>query len=455
MSDPATSLSFTEPTRSGGPPVPGSLEETGISRETITELALKTLYVQGSLTGRELSEYLRLPFVLLDEILERIQQRHLVEVGGTRGHGRVGYVFDLTGAGRERARESMESGRYVGPIPVPVERYREWVGRQSVKNVHVRRPDIESGFEGLVLNQKLLDQIGPAVNSAKSMFLYGESGNGKTAIAEAISRLIGGSLYLPYAVQIEGQVIVVHDPVYHRSVERDTEGTEEGWLGRPPDHDPRFVLAERPAVFVGGELMLNELDLQYDPRTKFYQAPFQMKANGGVLIIDDLGRQLVSPRDLLNRWIVPLEKEVDYLTLHTGHRFPVPFDCLVVFATNLDPRELMDEAFLRRIHYKIHVKDPSLDTYRRIFRQCCENREIEPRKGVVRRIFRRYYERLGIAPRSCHPRDLVSHLCDIAKYFEEETRLSEDLIDKACDSYFLDMPELALDGALEPDTRDA
>lgn len=436
-------------TRSGrirseiAPPPPRALEETGLTAEAVADLVLKTLYVQGAVTGRDLVERIRLAFVILDEVLLDLQQRQLVQVRGTRGRGRASYVFDLTSAGRERAREAMDSSQYVGPAPVPLASYVEWVGRQSVQNVHVPRSQISDGFEGLVLEPQFLEEIGPAINSARSMFLYGHSGNGKTAIAEAIARMIGGALYLPYAVDLQGQTILVHDPVYHRPVEPEARGSREEddeWLAEPPEHDPRFERVARPVVFAGGELTLAELDLRYDAHSKFYQAPFQMKANGGVLIIDDLGRQIVSPRDLLNRWIVPLEKRVDYLTLHTGHKFPIPFDCLVVFATNLDPTDLVDEAFLRRIHYKIRVASPARDRFAVIFEQCCATRGIEYDDAAVERIFERWYGRLEIAPRSCHPRDIVDHLCDLAKFLDRAPELTPDLIDRACHSYFLDMP---------------
>ena len=423
------------------PPVPRKLGETGLTPEGVLDLVLKVLYVQGARTGRVIEETVRLPFQLLDDMLLDLQQRQLVEVRGTTGHGRAGYIFDLTSAGRSRAREAMETSQYVGPAPVPLSVYSKWVEEQSVGSVHVRREEIEDGFGDLVLRRDFLEQIGPAINSAKSMFLYGDSGNGKTAIAEAIAQMIGGSMYLPYAVQAEGQTIVVHDPVYHRSLPGDHPDEADEWSLEPPSYDPRFARVTRPVVFAGGELTLVELDLQYDSHTKFYQAPFQMKANGGVLIIDDLGRQLVSPRDLLNRWIVPLEKRVDYLTLHTGHKFPVPFDCLLVFATNLDPMDLVDEAFLRRIHYKIHVSDPVYEQYERIFRASCQRRGIDFRPEAVAFVFDRFYRRLGIEPRSCHPRDIVGHVTDVAKYYDREPSLEEDLLEQACGSYFLDMPQ--------------
>lgn len=444
--------------RSVAPEVPETLEETGLSTEAVTGLALKTLYVRGARTGQELVDDIRLPFAILDETLHDLQRRMLVEVRGAKGHGRGGYTFDLTGTGRERAREAMASGQYVGPAPVPLEKYRSWVEAGSIRNARLDQEAIESGFSHLVLDPGFVEQIGPAINSAKSMFLYGDSGNGKTTLAEAIARMMGGELYVPHAVEIGGHVMVVHDPVHHRSLPDGTigpvveEDDDPDWLARPPAYDRRFARVTRPVVFTGGELTLDQLDLQYDPHTKIYQAPFQVKANGGVLIIDDFGRQIVRPRDLLNRWIVPLEKRLDFLTLHTGHKFPVPFDCLLVFATNLDPLELVDEAFLRRIHYKILVPDPTYEQYLQIFRRGCIARQIPFDADAVRWIWREYYEKRSIPARSCHPRDLLEHLCDAARYLDVEPILSTRLLERACRSYFLDMPGEELDGTSRTET---
>ncbi|HUP20176.1 MAG TPA: ATP-binding protein [Gemmatimonadota bacterium] len=443
---------FAAPVR---PPVPRSLEETGLSAEALSELLLKTLYVQGSRSGRGLSEAVRLPFAIVDERLQEIQQRQLIEVRGVTGHGRGAYTYDLTAQGRARAREAMDAGQYVGPAPVPLAKYRSWVEAGTIRNAQVTREEIESGFSHLVLDPAFLELMGPAINSAKSMFLYGDSGNGKTTLAEAIARMMGGDLYVPYAVDVDGHVMVIHDPVYHRVLEDAPEnGREAGepdWLHSAHYYDGRFARVARPVVFTGGELNLEQLDLRYDPHTKIYQAPFQVKANGGVLIIDDFGRQIVRPRDLLNRWIVPLEKRIDFLTLHTGHKFPVPFDCLLIFATNLDPLDLVDEAFLRRIHYKILVPDPTPDQYMQIFRRCCIARRIPFQPDAVRWVYEEYYRRHGIVARSCHPRDIVDHLTDSARYLDVEPELTQELLKRACTSYFLDTPDVDDEPVARPD----
>ena len=303
------------------PPPPDQISDTGLSVEFITDLLLRTMYVQGAQDGQTLSLALRLTFAIIDDLLLTLQHRRLVEVRGVTGPGRGTYVFDLTEAGRGRAREAMSSVSYVGPAPVPLSQYRVSVGAQSIRHARVNQADVHAGLGWLVLKPSVIDMVGPAINSAKSLFLYGDSGNGKTAIAETVASLLGGSQFIPYAIEVNGEVLVLFDPVYHREVDLSSDTEMNGrhaWLGRPAIYDKRYVLVERPVVLTGGELSLDQLDLQYDPAAKIYQAPFQMKANGGVLIVDDFGRQRVPPRDLLNRWIVPLEKRVDFLTLHTG-----------------------------------------------------------------------------------------------------------------------------------------
>ncbi len=440
---PSTSDDFDRPRT---PAVPQRVEDTGLSREFIVDLILKVLYVQGARTGQQLTETVCLPFPFVDEHVLSLQHRRLIEVRGTSGLSRAGYMFDLTSEGRGRAKDAIESSQYVGPAPVPLNQYRHWVDLQSIRHAHVNRAVVEQGFDWLVLPPGMLDQIGPAINSAKSLFLYGESGNGKTAMAETIARLLGGSIYVPYAIEVEGQIMVLFDPVYHRPVAEElppVNAIESLWDNGHGEHDQRYVLVHRPVVLTGGELTMDQLDLQYDNYTKVYQAPFQMKANGGVLIVDDFGRQRMPPRDMLNRWIVPLEKRIDFLTLHTGSKFPVPFDCLLIMATNIDPKQLVEEAFLRRIHYKIKAESPSIAEYERILRRYCEAKGIEFTSVAREFIYREYYQAHSIAPRACHPRDIIDHLLDIAKYLEVEPTLSPDLVDRACHSYFLDFPTTA------------
>jgi energy-coupling factor transporter ATP-binding protein EcfA2 len=327
---------------------------------------------------------------------------------------------------------------------VPLEVYAAWVREQTIQGIVVTAEGIREGFSHLVYDEDFLDQLGPAINSGLSAFFYGHSGNGKTTIAEAIAGMLGGEVYLPYALEVSGNIVVLFDPVYHKLI--DAQGNGDDAFGDSPlfkqdsEHDARYARIKRPVVFVGGELTLEQMDLQYDPDSRIYQAPSHVKANGGVFIIDDFGRQHVRPRDLLNRWMVPLEKRIDFLAFKNGDKFPIPFDCMLLFATNLNPLELVDEAFLRRIRYKILVESPSREQYDEIFRRMCEARDIIFDRSMVDHIFRQFYGRLQIAPRGCHPRDVVDTLCNVAKYKRVTPVLSHSLLDEACRSYFLDMP---------------
>jgi len=415
---------------------PATVADTGLPEEFITDLLLKVLYVQGARTGQQLVEVVKLPFPFVDNRLLDLQQRRLAEVRGTTGHSRAGYVFDLTGTGRDRARDALATSQYVGPAPVPLAQYGMWTMRQSIQHVKVNREMVVEGFREMVLDPKVFEIIGPAINSARSLFLYGGPGNGKTFISETIAQLLGGALYIPYAIEVDGQILILYDPVHHTEVPE--EGLDDDWIREQDPFDRRFVRVRRPVVITGGELTLDQLDLQYDHYTKMYQAPFQLKANGGVLIIDDFGRQRVPSRDLLNRWIVPLEKRLDYLTLHTGGKFPVPFDCLLIFSTNLAPKDLVEEAFMRRIHYKIHVLGPELPQYKEIFRRCSDERGIPYAEWAMPQIYKNFYQRLGIEPRACHPRDILDHFIDIATFVQADRVLTPELLDRACRSYFLD-----------------
>jgi predicted ATPase with chaperone activity len=436
-----------DPYDAPSPPPPETVAATGLSTEFILDLLLKTLYVQGARSGQHLTNVVRLPFDFVDDQLLSLQQRRLVEVRSTSGPSRGGYTFDLTTGGRDRAREALASSQYVGAAPVPLDQYRTWVEKQSIRNVHVTKEVIREGFQRMVLSDAIHDVLGPAINSAKSLFLYGAPGNGKTMVAETIAQMLGGNIYVPYAVEIEGQIMVVHDPVFHRDVdESEQEETpslelaseEPAWLKKAPAYDRRYALVRRPVVLTGGELTLEQLDLQYDRYTKMYQAPFQVKANGGVLILDDFGRQRVPPKDLLNRWIVPLEKRIDFLTLHTGGKFPVPFDTLLIISTNLEPSHLVEEAFLRRIHYKIMIEGPNPEQFADIFERNCREREIAYDGAIVRHIYESWYGRHAITPRGCHPRDILDHVIDIARFHQVPPAATVEMVDRACRSYFLD-----------------
>jgi predicted ATPase with chaperone activity len=432
--------------RASVPPPPDSLEEAGLSEEFVAGLVLKALHVRGTALGFDLFDMLALPMSLLDEVIQRLQEQRLVEVHATQGPRRGEWVFKLTGAGRTRASEELAMCRYVGPAPVPFEDFCKWVELQSVERARISEQDLRGAFEGIVVPDSMVEQLGPAINSGRSLFLFGDPGNGKTLLAERIARLFGDRYYVPFVVLVDGSVMVVHDPVHHHyEVPDETAADPSGGAnGVPseilrvlPEHDRRYMEARRPVVITGGELTLDQLDLRWDPMGRMYQAPPQLKAAGGVLVVDDLGRQRVPVRDLLNRWVVPLEHREDYLTLGTGRKIVVPFDCFVIFSTNLEPKALGDEAFLRRIHYKIEVPDPDRGEYEQIFRTCCEEREVRFEEDALDYLFDEFYGNGTIPPRRCHPRDVLDHLRDLAEYRREPARLSRELLEQACRSYFL------------------
>ena len=439
-----TAVTEVGPDDRAAPAVPQSLEDAGLARPFVLDLIVKVLYNRGSLSGTQLVELIRLPFTVLDELLLELQQRHFMSVSGVEGHGRRGYRFELTEEGRNRAREALGMSGYVGPAPVPGPVYRQWIRHQSLRSEQIAPEQIERGFRHLVLDPAFVERIGPGINAGRSIFLYGPPGNGKTEVAYAISQILGSSIFIPVTVEVAGQPISLFDPYLHEVVDdqgRQEQGEDGPLISSGPGYDPRFVQIRRPAVIVGGELTLDELELQYDSSAGLYVAPPQMKANGGVFVIDDFGRQRVRPRDLLNRWMIPLDKGIDYLALNTGQKLELPFDCLVVFSTNLNPADLVEEAFLRRIRYKIEMGDPTREQYAEILRRLCVRRGIEFDPLAVEYIFHHYYEKQGIAPRACHPGDILSDLVDAARYTGIEPGLSLELVADACESYFIDLPK--------------
>jgi predicted ATPase with chaperone activity len=414
------------------PPEPQTIEQTGLTIGFLSDLALKTLYLRGQMSASEIAVAVGLPLPnVMDRVLEFLKTEHLVEIRGSAGLSSSSYQYVVVNRGSEKAQEALARSQYVGKAPVPLAMYIQSVKAQSIANVKVTEDELARAFAHLVIPKETLQQLGPAFNSGRSIFLFGPPGNGKTTIAEVLVTLLKGEMVIPYAVEIDQQVVKIFDPVYHR-VALDPVAAERLRF------DHRWVISKRPVVITGGELTLETLDLIFDEVSKYYEAPFQMKANGGIFLVDDFGRQRVSPKDLLNRWIVPLEKRVDYLTLHTGKKVEIPFDMLIVFSTNLDPGDLVDEAFLRRIRYKIGIEAPTVEQYEEIFRRMCQRKGIEYRSEALSQVLA-YYRKKNIGMRSCHPRDIIEQIIDTSRFLGKPTALTPELLELACDSYFVSL----------------
>jgi len=417
------------------PPPLTRLEDTGLNMLNVADLVLKVLYLGGVLSGTEISEIVKLPYTgVLDTIIDFLKREKYVEVRGAGGFGEASYQYVISSKGSEKAREALERSQYAGAAPVTLEQYITSLRSQNRERLTVHEADLKQVLQHLVISEDMLSRVGPAINSGRSIFLYGPPGNGKTTIAEVIGRLIlGDDMWIPYAIDVDGQVIRVFDDVNHELSER--SGVVKQGTG--VISDPRWLRIKRPMIMVGGELTLAGLDLVYDDTNKYYEAPFQVKANGGMFLIDDFGRQQVRPRDLLNRWIVPLEKGVDFLTLATGRKIEIPFFVLIVFSTNLDPRELVDDAFLRRIRHKIQVGDPSYEEFREIFKRMCDAKKVRYDEQALAYLLKEWYINHDRPLRSVHPRDLLNQLIDIASYFNQPPILTKELIDRAAASYFV------------------
>jgi len=405
-------------------PAPQSIEELGIRRGLLESLALKLLYLSGEITLDELAGQMRVSYHIVNDLFQTIRKAELCEVKGmVKGVHRIA----ATSQGRARALELLDHNHYTGPAPVSLKSYVSRVRAQSVKNFPVRRDLVEKAFEHLVLPNMVLKQLGTAVTSGTSIFLYGPTGTGKTSIAEAIPSIYHDRVWIPYAVEVDSQIITVYDPALHKLDEKAESG----------DGDGRWVRCHRPRVIVGGELTVEMLDLQFHPVSKYYTAPLQMKANNGALILDDFGRQRIRPEELLNRWTVPLDRRIDFLTLLGGGTLEIPFDLFVVFATNLDPTKLAEEAFLRRIHNKIKVDNLNREQFHQVFERLCKRSNVAYDRKLVDYLIDLLTTEWKQALRPCYPLDLLNHVLWTAQYEGRPPHLDKETLDQACRNYFV------------------
>lgn len=408
---------------------PRCVEDLNIPQSILIDILLRLLYTEGNVDFKRMSQVMRVPYAM-EQLLDWLRKEHLVDVSqSSASYGPLNYVYKLSGPGEDRAREAMERCQYVGPVPVPVSQYTKAIELQTTGTRVIKPAQVKEALSVLVLPDEFHRKIGPAINSAASMFLYGPPGNGKTTISLQISELISGTnpVWLPYAMTAGGQIIQIYDRLFHRELEKDSKVRLDG----------RWGLFKRPAVVVGGEMKIDALDLRWDPLANFYEAPLQLKANAGVFVIDDFGRQQTSPMDLLNRWIMPLENGVDFLRLRTGQTIEIPFRSLIIFCTNLDPYSLADEAFFRRIQMKVGVFTPDEDNFKLIFQRVCQQEGIRFDGASYEHLLDRWYRKANRQFQAVHPRDILAIVKALCNYDNWEIHLTQDLIDEACEIYFV------------------
>jgi predicted ATPase with chaperone activity len=424
------------------PTAPDSLKQAGLSLNFLNDLLLRTLYVQGVMLGLDLARNVCLPFKVIEESLKFLKDEKCVEVQGGDLIGRVSYRFMLTELGRRRAQDSMKQCAYIGPAPVPIEDYVEQTYRQAVTGISCSPEPLRAAFSHLVLKEDMFNTIGPAIVSGRSVFIYGPPGNGKTSIARAIGEFMnnaGGEIYVPYAFLAENSIITVYDSSLHQlSDDREADRMEDNEatirrLMNSGTVDARWVKIHRPVVVTGGELNLEMLDLRFNADANFYQAPIQVKANGGVFLIDDFGRQLCSPKELLNRWILPLEDRHDFLTIASG-KFEVPFEQLIIFSTNLDPKDLVDDAFLRRIRHKVGIDAPERPIYEKIFNSMLKRLGMNTCPDAVDYLYEKYYDK-GRCARASDCRDLLEIVQAICRFRRQPVQLTRELMAEAASSF--------------------
>jgi predicted ATPase with chaperone activity len=422
------------------PPVPERLEDTGLTSAMLEQLLLKILYFRGEVMGRDLALAVGLQYSIIEETLELLKRQHLVAVKRSLGIGNKSAIFALADAGRNLAREYLEGNQYSGPAPVPLYQYTAVVRRQRPPDSWLTQEALAGAFRHMVVSRNILAEMGPAVNAGKSFLIYGQPGNGKTALAEALFRIETTPIYIPYAIEYQGNIVQVYDPIYHQPI-ADEESAFSA-VSSQASYDHRWFRSKRPFIITGGELTMSMLDLSYNETSKIYDAPFQLKANNGFYLLDDFGRQLATPAEVLNRWIVPMERHADYLNFRTGGKMTVPFEAFLIFSTNLHPEKLGDEAFLRRIQYKMFLGNPEESEYRQIFSNFCKARELECGREVLDAFIDKRYRSTKKPMRRCHPRDVISHAIDLMNFERLPHQLSGEVLDRAWESCFAENPEM-------------
>lgn len=430
LMEPEALAQFTPP----DPPVPQTFEDIGLPENFLAQLLLKHAFFTYAFTARDMAEALKIPEHLVELLIAYLMQQKYLDVSPrdflhpSPGHMAAELRYILSGSGKKNAGELLEFNSYVGPAPVSLEDYWDWVELQTVQQVEISAESLREAFKDYVVADSLFNELRPAIASGRSIFLFGPSGNGKTALARCIAEVFGNPVYIPYALYVQGQIMRIFDEFVHEPAALAPDA---------PRCDSRWVWCRRPLVIAGGEMTDAALEPKFNPVSKYYEAPHQVQANNGMFIIDDFGRQKISPQKLLNRWMFPLESRQDFCSMHTGQQFAVPFDQLIIFCTNLDPYALADEAFLRRIRHKVYIGDVAEPQYLEIFRRACKQYSLIFDPSVVQAMVQRYYVEVSRPFRACHPRDLLENLIDRARAAGQVPQLTSENLDLAFQSYFI------------------
>ncbi|HEY3837556.1 MAG TPA: hypothetical protein VGL72_13330 [Bryobacteraceae bacterium] len=433
-----TQTAIAEDSEPYAPPVPWNLRDTGLSRGLVEHLIFNILYVRGEISGRTVADTMGLSFSVIEPIMHELKIRQFLEVKRSMGYGLISSDFALSEAGRKRAREFADMHQYAGPAPVPLSQYAAGVEAQRLRRGWLRRDALASAYKHMVVSPFVLDQIGPAVNAGKAFLVYGKPGNGKTYLAEALMNLESTPIFVPHTIEFNGTIIQVFNPLNHQPVDGTDEASALFNLQRP--YDSRWIRCRRPFITTGGELSVEMLELAFNAASRIYDAPCHLKANNGIYLIDDFGRQKITPAELLNRWIVPMESHMDHINLPTGGKMSVPFEAFLIFSTNLNPDNLGDEAFLRRIQYKMFVQNPDRQEFVEIFHRVCEQNHLECPRELLDDFINRHYVKTGMRFRRCHPRDVISHAIDFINFRERPYELTQDVLDHSFGSCFISDP---------------